>query len=227
MTSSPRAGSSVYHLVTVTHDPRSTHPMVTRRAAEVTKPVDRLQLCAAATPPTLSPILTSVHSVLTDPHWHRAMEEYEALQSNSTWDLVPRSPGVNVITDKWIFKHKLKTDGSLNQYTAHWVLRGFTQRPRVDYDETFNPIVKPATVQTMLTLVVSRGWPMHQLNVKNAFLHSTLSETVYCSQPSGFVDPTHPQLVCRLNKFLCPEAGTTSVVPLFRLLLGLPVLRGG
>jgi hypothetical protein len=72
-------------------------------------------------------------------------------------------------------------DGSLDRYKAHWVIRGFTQRPGVDYDETFRPIVKPATIRTVLTLAVSRGWPMHQLDVKNAFLHDTLSEIVYCS----------------------------------------------
>jgi hypothetical protein len=43
---------------------------------------------------------------------------------------------------------------------------------------------------------------MHHLDVKNAVLHSTLTETVYCSQPADFVDPTHHQLVCRLNKFV-------------------------
>jgi hypothetical protein len=72
----------------------------------------------------------------------------------------------------------------------------------VDYDETFSPVVKPATVRTMLTLAVSRGWPVHQLDVKNAFLYGTLSESVYCSQPTIFIDPAHPQLVCRLNKSL-------------------------
>jgi hypothetical protein len=137
-----------------------------------------------------------------DSHWRRAMEEYEALLSNNMWDLVPRSPRANVVTDKWIFKHKLKADGSLDRYKAHWILRGFTQCPRVDYNETFSPIVKRATVRTMLTLAVSRGWPVHQLDVKSVFLHGTLSETVYCSQPAGFVDPTHPQLVCQLNKSL-------------------------
>jgi hypothetical protein len=173
--------------------------MVTRCAAGVTKPVDCLQLSAAAPPLTRSPVPTSVCSVLTDPHWRRAMEEYEALLSNSTWDLVPRPPRANVVTDKWIFKHKLKVDSSLDRYKARWVLWGLTQRPEVDYDETFRPVVKPTTVRTVLTLAVSRGWPVHQLDVKNAFLHGTISETVYCSQCAAFVDPAHPQLVCRLN----------------------------
>jgi hypothetical protein len=102
-------------------------------------------------------------------------EEYEALVSNSTWDLVPQPPGANVVTGKWIFKHKLKADGSLDQYKARWVQRGFTQCPRVDYNETFSPVAKPAIVRTVLTLALYRGWPVHQLNIKNAFLHGTLS----------------------------------------------------
>jgi hypothetical protein len=81
-------------------------------------------------------------------------------------------------------------------------LRGFIQRPEVDYDETFNPVVKPGTIRTVLTLVLSRSWPVHQLDVKNAFLHDTLMETVYCTQPVGFVDPAHPDMVCKLNRSL-------------------------
>jgi hypothetical protein len=92
---------------------------------------------------------------------------------------------------KWIFKHKLKADGSLDWYMVRWVLGGFTQCPGVDYDETFSLVVKPATVRTMLTLAVSRGLPVHQLDVRNAFPHGTLSETVYCSLSVGFVDPMH------------------------------------
>jgi hypothetical protein len=73
------------------------------------------------------------------------------------------------------------SDSSLDRYKACWVLRGFTQRSIVDYDETFSPMVKSATVRPVLPLVVSRSWPIHQLDVKNVFLHDTVSETVYCS----------------------------------------------
>jgi hypothetical protein len=128
--------------------------------------------------------------------------EFAALIANNTWDLVPRPVGSNVFTGKWIFKHKFNSGGSLERYKARWVLRGFTQRPGVDYDETFSPVVKPAKVCTVLSLAVSRSWPVHQLNVKNAFLHDTLSETVYCSQPTGFVDPAQPDCVYLLNKSL-------------------------
>jgi hypothetical protein len=57
-------------------------------------------------------------------------------------------------------------------------------------------------VRTVLSLAVSRSWPVHQLDVKNAFLHDTLSETVYYSQPTGFVDHAQPDCVCLLNKSL-------------------------
>jgi hypothetical protein len=129
-------------------------------------------------------------------------DEFSALLANHTWDLVQRPPRSNVVTGKWVFKHKFKADGSLERYKARWVLRGFTQRPGIDYDETFSPVVKPATVRTVLSLAVSRHWPVHQLDVKNAFLHGNLSETVYCVQPLGFEDSTHPDFVCLLNRSL-------------------------
>lgn len=137
----------------------------------------RLVLHAA----TLSPIPKTYRSALADPNWRAAVEEFGALLHNSTWELVPRPPQANVVSGKWIFKHKLHADGSLERYKARWVLRGFSQRPGVDYDETFSPVVKPATVRTVLSLALSHQWPVHQLNVKNAFLHGTLTETVYCA----------------------------------------------
>jgi hypothetical protein len=141
--------------------------------------------------------------VLPDPHWRAAMEdEYGALISNGTWELVSRPQGSNIVTGKWVVTHKLRVDGTLDRYKARWVLRGFTQRPGVDYDETFIPVVKPATVHTVLTTTVSRTWPIQQLDVKNAFLHDTVSETVFCCQPTGFTDLAHLDLVCRLHKSL-------------------------
>jgi hypothetical protein len=109
----------------------------------------------------LSPISSCVRAALADPNWRAAMEdEYGALMSNGIWELVFRPRGSNVVTGKWIFTHKLRVNGSFDRYKARWVLRGFTQRPGVDYDATFSPVVKPATVRTVLSIAVSRDWPI-------------------------------------------------------------------
>ena len=66
------------------------------------------------------------------------------------------SPQANVVTGKFIFKHKFSADGTLEQYKARWVLREFTQRLGVDFAETFSPVVKPVTVRTVLSLALSQ-----------------------------------------------------------------------
>jgi hypothetical protein len=102
---STRTRPLVYHTVAIHRDPGHVHPMVTRRAAGVLCPVDRLILAVdtATTPPNASPAPSSVRAALADPHWHRVMEEYAALLANHTWDLVSRPLGTNVVTGKWLF----------------------------------------------------------------------------------------------------------------------------
>ncbi|GKD60589.1 ribonuclease H-like domain-containing protein, partial [Tanacetum coccineum] len=75
---------------------------------------------------------------------------------------------------------------TLSRYKAQLVANGSTQLSGIDVDETFSPVVKPCTIRTVLSLDTFRHWPVHQLDVKNAFLHGDLSETVYMHQPLGF-----------------------------------------
>jgi hypothetical protein len=179
----------------------NVHSMRTRGKDGLRQPMDRLNLSTTVT--ATSPLPSSVRTALSDPAWRQAMQaEFDALQANDTWTLVPRPPGINLVTGKWVFCHKFKSDGSLDRYKARWVLRGFTQRPGIDYDATFSPVMKPDTIRVVLTLALSRSWPIHQLDVKNAFLHGNLNETVYCVQPTGFADSAKPNHVCRLNKSL-------------------------
>jgi hypothetical protein len=120
-----RSEPRVYHPIAIHRDPGHVHPMVIRRAVDVLRPVDRLILVAdtTSTPPDASLVPSSVRAALADPPWRRAMEEeYAALLANHTWNLVPRPPGTNVVTGKWLFCHKLTSTGSLNRYKARWVL---------------------------------------------------------------------------------------------------------
>jgi histone deacetylase 1/2 len=80
------------------------------------------------------------------------------------------------------------------------VAKGFGQRYGIDYEDTFSPVVKTAIVRLVLSVTVSRGWCLKQLDVQNAFLHGVLEEEVYMRQPPGFESKTSPHLVCRLDK---------------------------
>ena len=115
-------------------------------------------------------------------------------------ELVPCSPA-SCQCRHWQV-HKYHADGSLACHKACWVVRGYSQQHSVDYDETFSLVVKPATIRVVLSIAASRSWPIHWLDVKNAFLHGSLEESVYCQQPPGFVDPSAPNHVCLLQKSL-------------------------
>ncbi|GJR18759.1 ribonuclease H-like domain-containing protein [Tanacetum coccineum] len=115
---------------------------------------------------------------------------------------VPTPLDANIVRSLWLFRHKYNADSSLNRYKARLVTNGSTQLAGIDVDETFSPVVKPATIRTVLSLAISRHWHVHQLDVKNAFLHGNLSETVYMHQPPGFRDAHHPDHVCLLQRSL-------------------------
>nr|GEX51344.1 ribonuclease H-like domain-containing protein [Tanacetum cinerariifolium] len=116
-------------------------------------------------------------------------DEYNELVKNGTWILVPRLAGINFVRSMWLFKHKFHADGTLSRYKSHLVAGGSSQQLGIEYDDTFSPVVKPATIRTVLSLAVSHKWPIHQLDVKNTFLNGDLSETVYMHQPQALWTP--------------------------------------
>lgn len=140
---------------------------------------------------------------LADANWCAAMHtEHEALLRNKTWHLVPPIPGRSVIDCKWVYKVKQHPDGSIERYKVRLVAKGFKQRYGLDYEDTFSPVVKVATIRLILSLAVTKQWSIRRLDVQNAFLHGVLEEEVYMKQPHGFVDPSFPNYVCKLDKSL-------------------------
>ena len=83
--------------------------------------------------------------------------EYDALVNNGTWELVPSIPSHNIVGCKWIYRTKRNSNGTIDRYKARLVAKGFHQRPRVDYHDTFSPVVKPTTIQLVLSLATSHG----------------------------------------------------------------------
>jgi hypothetical protein len=74
-----------------------------------------------------------------------------------------------VIDCKWIYKIKRRADGTADRFKARLVAKGFKQRYGIDYEDIFSPVVKSATIRLVLSIDVSRGWHLRQLDVKTRF----------------------------------------------------------
>uniref|UniRef100_A0A2N9GWL1 Reverse transcriptase Ty1/copia-type domain-containing protein n=1 Tax=Fagus sylvatica TaxID=28930 RepID=A0A2N9GWL1_FAGSY len=130
-----------------------------------------------------------------DPQWRKAMN----------------------IECKWVFRIKRLADGSIERYKAQLVAKGFHQQPGIDYDETYNPVIKPTMVHTVLSIAISTGWSVQQIDIQNAFLHGTLSEDVYMMQPPGFQHPSISQSFPNQNTslFICRNSLYTIYVLIY------------
>ena len=121
---------------------------------------------------------------------------------NNTWILVPNTSEQKVVDNKWVFRVKHNTDGSVAKHKARLVAKGFQQVAGVDYFETFSPVVKPATVRVVLSLAAMNNWKIRQVDINNAFLNGDLVEDVFMKQPEGFINVHKPDHICKLNKAL-------------------------
>ena len=124
------------------------------------------------------------------------------MQKNGTWTLILAETTTKLVGNKWVFRIKYNPDGSISKYKAWLVAKGFHQNYRVDFFETFSPIVKPCTVCIVLNLAVMHCWPIWQLDVNNSFLNGMLIKDVFIPQPEGFINSQFPNHVCKLHKAL-------------------------
>ncbi|KAG7592586.1 GAG-pre-integrase domain [Arabidopsis thaliana x Arabidopsis arenosa] len=130
-------------------------------------------------------------------------EEMDSLIKNKTWVLVERDKKQKPIGCKWVFKRKAGIAGVEGpRFKARLVAKGYSQKEGVDYQEIFSPVVKHVTIRFFLSMVAHFDMELQQMDVKTAFLHGYLDETIYMEQPEGYVDERYPDRVCLLQRSL-------------------------
>ncbi|XP_042969120.1 uncharacterized mitochondrial protein AtMg00820-like [Carya illinoinensis] len=150
-------------------------------------------LLAAVTPDATEP--SCYTEAAKHSHWRATTSlEFDALLKNQTWELVLPDSHTNVVGCRWIFKIKRRNDGTVKRYKARLMAKGYHQLHGIDFHETYSPVIKPATVRLVLSLAVSSGSCLRQIDIQNAFLHGSLQE-VFMVQPLGFQHPQYPHYV--------------------------------
>jgi hypothetical protein len=133
--------------------------------------------------------------------WLEAMtDEMRAMGTNNVWELIEPPNGARMIQSRWVLRVKRRPDGSIDRFRARLVAKGFSQRAGYDYEETFSPVARFDTVRTLMAIATLHNMSIQQFDVKTAFLHGELKETIYMAQPIGFDDQTGR--VCLLNRSL-------------------------
>ncbi len=123
---------------------------------------------------------TCFEQAIGNPKWDNAMDEEMAmLDANATWELVALPKDKKAIGCKWVYKIKHNVDGYVNRFKARLVAKGYAQTYGIDYEETYSLVAKMITVRAIIAMATKKGWSLHQMDVKNAFLHGDLQEEVY------------------------------------------------
>ncbi|KAK3017932.1 hypothetical protein RJ639_004021 [Escallonia herrerae] len=109
--------------------------------------------------------------------WKEAInEEIDSIMGNGTWKLVDLSSDSKPISCKWIFKKKLRANGSIEKFKARLVAKGFSQKESVDYFDSYAPVARISTIRVLIALASIHKLVIHQMDVKTAFLNGELEE---------------------------------------------------
>jgi len=145
----------------------------------------------------------SVEAALNEQCWREAMvAEMDSIQANKTWELSTLPKGHKAIGLKWVFKVKKDPNGIVTKHKARLVAKGYAQREGVDFEEVFAPVARIETVRLLIALAALKGWQVHHMDVKSAFLNGDLREEVYVQLPPGFVVKDGSGKVLKLKKAL-------------------------
>ena len=158
-----------------------------------------LSACQILEPSTFDEALAGSHAA----EWKQAADlEYESLMSNNTWELVELPADRKPIGCKWVFKVKYTSDGEVERFKGRLVAKGYAQAYGIDYEETFAPVVRFASIRTIIAFAVQNNLLIHQMDVVTAFLNGNLCEEIYMQQPDGYIQEGNEHLVCKLKKSL-------------------------
>ncbi|CAM8953938.1 unnamed protein product [Rhodiola kirilowii] len=113
--------------------------------------------------------------------------EIASIEKNDTWELTTLPVGKKSIGVKWVYKTKCRPDGHVDRLKARLVVKGYRQKPGIDYFEVFAPVARMDTIRMIIALAAQNRWKIHQMDVKSAFLNGVLEEEVYVDQPPGYV----------------------------------------
>ncbi|GJY02588.1 retrotransposon protein, putative, ty1-copia subclass [Tanacetum coccineum] len=169
-----------------------------RRSTRTRRPTDRMCLYIDAEEHELSDLGEPANYKvalldLESDKWLNAMNvEMQSMKNNEVWDLVELPCNCKTVDSKWLFKKKTDMDGVVHTYKARLVAKGYTQTPRIDYEETFSPVVNIRAIMILIAITAFYDYEIWQMDVKTAFLNKYLSEEVYMEQPEGFVNPKYP-----------------------------------
>jgi hypothetical protein len=126
----------------------------------------------------------------------------ESIITNGPWEICDLPVGCKPVGCKWVFKIKMKPDGTVDKYNARLVAKGFTQKEGGDYFDTYSPVARMTTIRVLVALAVCNDLLIHQMDVNTTFLHVELDEEIYMKQLDGFVTPGQENKMCRLKKVL-------------------------
>jgi hypothetical protein len=130
-------------------------------------------------------------------------EELENFERNQVWELVDPPPGCKPIGTKWVWKDKEGEKDEVVRNKSRLVAQGVSQEEGIDYKEIFATITRLEAIRILLAFSVAKGFKLHQMDVKSAFLNGVLEEEVYVKQPPEFESKKYPHRVYKLRKALC------------------------
>ncbi|GKC70843.1 zinc finger, CCHC-type containing protein [Tanacetum coccineum] len=145
--------------------------------------------------------------------WKEAIDdEIGSIMENNTWDLSDLPSGCKHLGCKWIFKRKMKFDGTIDKFKTRLVIQGFRQQEGIDYFNTYAPVARITTIRLLLALVAIHNLVIHQMDVKIEFLNGDLEEEMYMKQLKRFVMPGNEHKVCKLVKSLKFDGSGKGVI---------------